>query len=297
MKVVIASFAALVRAVASYLPPGIMLSLSAAFISNGEYFSSWMDEFVGSLLMIACTFSAGKWIGADSLPVAWASHAVGVIAADYFGGGPQVNPAVSLSMWSLGKISYTEFFVKVCGQMMGGMVAFPLFQYVAHTTLGLNELGGPEFQATDDDEAVGAFLSEFFASVLLMFLIYAVNWELNFGKYHYIIKQTLTAVGIRFLIEVFPTAGPAMNPMLGTAWAVFAAYKKTGSTHYPEDPMHYFIYWLAPFCAALVASFAYSVFDGTPFFGKKLSIGPIKPSTAPAPTETATKTKKATKKE
>ena len=51
--------------------------------------------------------------------------------------------------------------------------------------------------------------------VLLMILIYTLNWELNFGKYHYWIKQTLTAIGIRYLIETFPTAGPAINPMLG----------------------------------------------------------------------------------
>ena len=51
--------------------------------------------------------------------------------------------------------------------------------------------------------------------VLLMILIYVVNWELNFGKFHYWIKQTLTAVGIRYLIETFPLAGPAINVQHG----------------------------------------------------------------------------------
>lgn len=67
----------------------------------------------------------------------------------------------------------------------------------------------------DADHAIEAFLSEFCATFILMFVIYILNWELNFGQYHYIIKQTLTAVAIRALIECFPTAGPAMNPMLG----------------------------------------------------------------------------------
>lgn len=64
-------------------------------------------------------------------------------------------------------------------------------------------------------QGIAAGFSEFVAMVLLMILIYTVNWELNFGKYHYWIKQTLTAIGIRYLIETFPTAGPAINPMLG----------------------------------------------------------------------------------
>ena len=43
---------------------------------------------------------------------------------------------------------------------------------------------------------------------------------MNFGKFHYWIKQFLTAVAIRALIEAFPTAGPAMNPMVSTLYTV-----------------------------------------------------------------------------
>ena len=117
-------------------------------------------------------------------------------------------------MYAPAKCSYTEAYSRIMGAMAGGLVAFPLFKVLADQ-LGLTPLGGPEFNPKDDEEGIAAGFSEFCAMVLLMILIYTVNWELNFGKFHYWIKQTLTAVGIRYLIETFPLAGPAINPMLG----------------------------------------------------------------------------------
>ena len=205
--------ASAIHAVAPYVPPGLILSVAACFIAGGKYTTFWRNEFIGTLLMVSCTFSAGKWIGAGSQNVAWLSHAIGVIAADYIGGGQHVNPAVSVSMWSLGKCDYTEMFVRIAGQMGGGLVAFPLFHLLSET-LGWTPFGGPDFDKDADEEGVGAAFNELFATMLLLFLIYAVNWEINFGKYHYWIKQSLTALGIRYLIEMFPASGPAMNPML-----------------------------------------------------------------------------------
>jgi glycerol uptake facilitator-like aquaporin len=163
--------------------------------------------------MIAFTFSAGKWIGSESMRMAWTSHFLGVITADFLGGGPQVNPAVTMSMWCLGKVSYTEAYVRVAGQIGGGLVAFPLYHAISDA-MKWTPFGGPEFNAPEDMEhAIEAFLSETGATFLLMFVIYILNWELNFGKNHYIIKQSLTAIAIRTLIELFPTAGPSMNPV------------------------------------------------------------------------------------
>ena len=206
---------ALYQKLVPFIPPGFATSLAASYIGDGKYFKAWRHEFIGTLLMIGLTFTPGKWIGADSKMVAWAAHACGVIAADKIGGGPHVNPAVTCSMYSLGKCSYTEAFVRISGAMGGGLVAFPLYKLVADT-FGLTPLGGPEFDPTNDSEGVNAAFSEAVAVVLLMVLIYTVNWELNFGKYHYWIKQTLTALGIRYIIETFPVAGPAINPMLAT---------------------------------------------------------------------------------
>ena len=252
------------------IPPGLLLTLLALPIASAKYAKTYIDEFIGTILMIGLTFSPGKWIFEDAVYAAWVVHAVGVVAADKIGGGQHVNPAVSVAMWSLGKCDYTEMVVRSAGAMGGGLVAFPLFKAMTDA-LSWTALGGPEFSPEGDEDGSAAAMSEFLATFFLCCLIYLVNWELNFGKQHYWIKQTLTAIGIRGLIEVFPTAGPAINPMLGTTWAVFAY----GS--FPEDVRHYLVYWIAAILGGLLSAFAYAVYDGCDFCGMKMPIGPINP--------------------
>jgi glycerol uptake facilitator-like aquaporin len=271
----------------SYIPPGFFLALFTAFIEGGKYLAAFRHEFIGTLLMIVCTFSAGKWVGSQSMRLAWTSHLFGVIAADYLGGGPNVNPAVTVSMWSLGKLPYTEAYVRIAGQLAGGLVAFPIFHAIADA-MELPPFGGPEFNMEDEHAPAKAFLSEFFAMMLLMFAIYILNWELHFGSNHYIIKQTLTAVAIRALIEAFPTAGPAMNPMLATTWSVFGVGKRY---EYPSDFEHYFVYWVAPCTAGIVAAVFYGIWNGDLIFGMKLPLGPLK-SKPEAVAAAASKSKK-----
>lgn len=271
VQTLIETLSQLCKDAVNYTPPGIFIALATAFLVEGKYFKQFRQEFVGTFLMISLTFSAGKWVGSDSMQVAWTSHFLGVIAADYFGGGPHVNPAITLSMWSLGHCNYTEAYIRVAAQMAGGLLAFPLFHIISDA-LKWTPFGGPEFDL-DGDHPVEAFMSEFAATVCLCFLVYLLNWEMHFGAYHYWIKQSLTAVGIRALIEFFPTAGPAMNPMLATAWAVFGV----GTTfEFPAGMDHYFVYWIAPGLAALLASVLYVIYAGGTIFGAKLPIGPLK---------------------
>ena len=207
VKTVVETLSSITKGTIDFLPPGLILSISSAFIDEGQWVETYVREFLGSMVMIAFTFSAGKWIGTESVNVAWISHYFGVLAADKLCGGPQVNPAVTLSMWALGKDTYTSAYVKVAAQMGGGLVSFPLYHAMS-SALNWESFGGPEFNMDEaEDHPVEAFLSETVATFLLMLLIYTVNWELHFGKFHYIIKQSLTAIGIRALIEYFPTAG------------------------------------------------------------------------------------------
>jgi glycerol uptake facilitator-like aquaporin len=262
----------LVTSLSTVLPPGLILSLACIPLAKYKYAEIYRKEFIGTLLMVAFTFSPGNWYFQDSLYLAWAAHACAVVAADKIGGGQHVNPAVTVAMYSLGKCDYSEAFMRIAGQMAGGLVAFPLYQAFSDA-LSLTPLGGPEFNAAKDADGSASAASEFVATALLLVIVYVLNWELNFGKHHYYIKQTLTALGIRFIIEVFPLAGPAINPMLATTWAVFAY------GGFPTDEKHYLVYWIAAILGALAASGAYAVYDGCKFFQKKLPIGPIKKKT------------------
>jgi glycerol uptake facilitator-like aquaporin len=252
----------------SYIPPGLALFFATAYVANAQYLKEFQQEFIGTLLMICMTFSPGKWVGAASRSVAWTCHAVGVVGADFLAGGPHVNPAVTFSMWCLGKCGYTESYVRVAGQMAGGLVAFPIFHALSEA-LKWETFGGPELQGDE----VEAAMSEFAATFLLLIAIYLLNWEFHFGTNHYWIKQILTAVVIRGLIEAFPTAGPAMNPMLATCWYVFGVGNKY---EYPSDTAHYFVYWIAPGIAALLASVVWVMYAGGTIFGITLPIGPLK---------------------
>jgi glycerol uptake facilitator-like aquaporin len=289
VKTVIQQLASFTKDLTSFIPPGLFPTFATAFIEGGKYFSDFRHEFVGSMLMIAFTFQAGKWIGKESIRMAWTSHACGVIAADYIGGGPHVNPAVTVSMCTLGKCTYTQAYVRIAGQLAGGLVSFPLYHAISNA-MEWTPFGGPEFNQDSHDHATAeAFLSEFSATFCLMFVIYVLNWEINFGTYHYIIKQTLTAIAIRALIEIFPTAGPAMNPMLATTWHVFGV----GTQYeFPADFDHYFVYWIAPCVAAILASIAYVVYAGGTIYGKSLPLGPFKKSAKTTTTSTASKKKK-----
>ena len=95
VKPIFEQMSATMRYAGDFVPPGMILSLSAAHINDGKYLKVYRDEFIGTMLMVVCTFSAGKWWGADSLAIAWTTHALGVIVADYVGGGVSKYSTVS----------------------------------------------------------------------------------------------------------------------------------------------------------------------------------------------------------
>jgi glycerol uptake facilitator-like aquaporin len=78
------------------------------------------------------------------------------------------------------------------------------------------------------------------------------------------------------LIELFPTAGPAMNPMLATCWDVFGV---SNDFDFPKENEHYFVYWLAPCVSAILAGVVYAIYSGDKIFGISLPIGPLKSKT------------------
>lgn len=246
-----------------------------------QHAKAWRHEFFGTIVMIACTFPAGKWWGASapgwyaatplaaSIPFDWVLHWVGVLVSDYSCGGPQVNTGVSVSMLALGKIGYTQFVVHVAAQMAGGLVAFPVLQRIA-AQLDLTPLGGPAISADVSPlELRVAATHEFLAAFLLLCLVYAVNWEpptsAKAHKAFYFVKQSLTAFGIRGLVVFLGAAGPAANSMLATTWFVCA------NGTFPTFKEHYLVYWGASLSGALVASLVYALYSpNETFFGKSL---------------------------
>lgn len=71
--------------VVGFFPTGLILCVAAGCVEHKKYWSAFVKEFVGTLEMIVFTFSAGKWIGASDITIAWTWHACGVVLADYLG--------------------------------------------------------------------------------------------------------------------------------------------------------------------------------------------------------------------
>lgn len=64
-----------------------------------------------------------------------------------------------------------------------------------------------------------------------------------------------------------------MNPMLATCWNVFGV---DGKFEFPMHNEHYFVYWVAPFASASLASLSYAIYNGDKYFGLSLPMGPLK---------------------
>jgi len=96
------ALSSLVGQISALLPPGLIQTIVISFMPINAS-NPYVAELIGSMLMIALTFSPGKWIFADAVYPSWAVHALGVVAADKIGGGQHVNPSMSVTMYALGK--------------------------------------------------------------------------------------------------------------------------------------------------------------------------------------------------
>ena len=85
VKAQVATLSTVFHDVASFFPPGIFMAVAAGCVEHRKYWSKFVAEFLGTILMVGCTFSAGKWLGKDSWQMAWLFHAIGVVAADKIG--------------------------------------------------------------------------------------------------------------------------------------------------------------------------------------------------------------------
>lgn len=243
------------------LHPHVAFSLAVCFsvlVIAPQHFKAFLKEFIGIILMIACTFTPGPFLGGYKGYEEWIMHMVGVIVADYLVGGPHVNPSVTVSMFVWRQLSIVEVVVLIGAQMAGGIVAFPLIQ----------ELSTP-YNATIGGPSIGAGVTlghgmwnEFIATFCLMMGIFLLCTTWLGALYH--IKQPLVAMTIRSIIVVFGATGPAINPALGTTWAFYS-----GGYSWPTSMTHYLVYWVGSMSGGALAALLWSIITKTGPFAVK----------------------------
>eukprot|EP00621_Florenciella_sp_RCC1693_P004824 CAMPEP_0182530238 /NCGR_PEP_ID=MMETSP1323-20130603/5762_1 /TAXON_ID=236787 /ORGANISM="Florenciella parvula, Strain RCC1693" /LENGTH=421 /DNA_ID=CAMNT_0024739527 /DNA_START=21 /DNA_END=1286 /DNA_ORIENTATION=- len=231
---------------------GSLVCCFAVLAIGWERKNEFAKEFLGTILMVVCTFTPGPYFGHLKGYEEWLAHMAGVIVADYLCGGPHVNPAVTTAMFVWRKISLLQWIVYVAAQVAGGIVAFPFVQALS-TPYGVT-IGGPGIApGTTFEDAVWSEGAATFVLLMGIF-IFCTTW---IGQI-YPVKQPIVAAVIRGCIVYFGKTGPAINPMLGTTWAFYVS-----GMVWPSDASHYIVYWLAPMLAASVATLLWSCFTLT----------------------------------
>lgn len=218
--------------------------------------------------MVFCCFTPGPFLGHLGGWEEWTAHFGGILLADYTCGGPHVNPAVSFAFFVWRKLSLAQVAVLWAAQMAGGVLAFPLLQ-ACSSPYGV-QIGGPSVASGVSLEQ--AMWGEFLGTFLLLaaVFVFCTTW---LGA-HWPIKQSLVAISIRGICILNGGAtGPALNPMLGTTWALF---KNHGHESFPligdkAGNEHYLVYWLASIAGGCAASLLWSLIWSDGIFDRSSS--------------------------
>lgn len=172
-------------------------------------------EFLGTALLTIVVLAALKGVGipyfvgmAAGLAVAAGILALGQISGAHF------NPAVTIGLWSVRRISSAKAAVYIAAQLLGALAASELFTYLVNQGRSVNVAGEFEAQVLIA-EAVGTF-------ILCTGIAAAVYNKFNAAK-------TAAVVGIALFIGVLAAtiaSGGIINPALALglhSWA-FSTY-------------------------------------------------------------------------
>mmetsp|Transcript_41411 Transcript_41411/g.117179 ORF Transcript_41411/g.117179 Transcript_41411/m.117179 type:complete len:263 (+) Transcript_41411:78-866(+) len=246
--------------IAAPYPIAAVIVLCGVASALGKFGDDVVREFLGTAMLVITTCTPGVWYARSSARAAWVAHGLGVIGTDVACGGPHCNPSVSLAMWALGHLdSGRRFAARTASQVAGALAGFRACAVVAEV-MALDHLPGPTF---DPRMAPAAAQDEALATAGLCAAILLLSFELPTTSI-YAVKMSVLAACIRMLILAFPTAGPAMNPAIGTGWgcAGRAAFGCPGSVE------HYACYWAASWLGALAAVVLYAALFGKRVFGR-----------------------------
>eukprot|EP00466_Bigelowiella_natans_P019788 jgi/Bigna1/88733/estExt_fgenesh1_pg.C_370074 len=257
-----------------YLVSATLAALLTAIVLDRRKASSiiftFFQELFGTAFMICCVFPPSPLLGhlSPKYMYEWPVHGLGVIVSDFIFGGPQVNAACTFSLWIAQLIPLTQAVSNIFAQLLGGVIGFPLAKMITLAIRPKAEFGGPTFTLDESETPKQltleeAFANEFAGVVLLMCAVYGFCLT-KLGK-RYLLKQSLVAASIRFILHFYPKTGPAMNPGLGSMYHFFIS----GRLH--RDASHYYVYWLAPFAAGGIVALFWSGATETGLFAAEPS--------------------------
>ena len=84
--------------------------------------NKYIVEFLGSMLLVFVIFATGNWAAIG------AALAVGVLLGGPISGG-SFNPAVTISLYSAGKLSQSDVMPYIIVEILGGLSAFYAYKH------------------------------------------------------------------------------------------------------------------------------------------------------------------------
>ena len=188
--------------------------------------------------------------------------------------GAQMNPAVSLSMVLMGKMSIAKFFVYIIGQCIGALLG-SVMVYVVYLD-ALNDYDGGKRKVTGDQGTAGiwatypavylstwgAFVDQFFATTLLVTVILAIgdsnNHDISHGTKALLIGNVVFMIGLSFGVN----CGYAINPVRDFIPRLFTSFSGWGVEVFHYQSYYFWIPLCAPMLGGAFATFFYHFMIG-----------------------------------
>ncbi|CAM9865246.1 unnamed protein product [Ascophyllum nodosum] len=211
----------------------------------------FLQEAAGSFALLFMVFPFNSFMG-DTWS-AWIQHFFAVMIMDYANGGAQVNPAITVGTFFYGWNDQISLVVRILGQMVGGFYAFPIMAKLL-PSYAVDSMGGPTLA---EGASTGQGMAwEFGSTMVLILIVYVAATQIGLPG-----QRPIIATGIRALIHLSAVkdgkTGPAMNPMIATAWAIY-------DDEVTMDQQWFLVYWLAPCVAAIAGTLVWKLLEPKP---------------------------------
>ncbi|MFY0252653.1 aquaporin Z [Chitinophaga sp. 30R24] len=226
------------------------VALSQKFIA--ECFGTFVLVFMGT----GAAVIAGAHVGflgiafAFGLSVVAMAYAVGHIS------GCHLNPAITISLWSTGKISAKDTGAYIVAQILGAIIASALLYFIAQGnpdySLAANGLGadGVEDGSPDHYSLISGLVAEIVFTALFLVVVHGSTSKNNANG-----KFAGLAIGLSLtLIHIvgIPITGVSVNPARSIGPAIFVG---------GEALSHLWVFIVGPIVGGLLGGGIWKLYD------------------------------------
>ncbi|MDR2902523.1 MAG: aquaporin Z [Lactobacillales bacterium] len=235
-----------------------------------KFFAEFMGTFVLVLFGCGSAVLAGNHIGFLGVSIAFGiavlamAYAVGHISGGHF------NPAVTLGVYSAGRMDGKNVIPYIIAQFFGAFIAATVLYTIVMGAKGMASTGDFAANVFRDYSECAAFLIELVMTFVFLVVILGVtskNANSNFAPIA--IGMALTGI----LLATIPVTNASINPARSTSQALFSADSLAMS--------QLWLFWVAPTLGGVLAGLVYRIFGKERVVPVQVKATPVKVKVAP----------------